>query len=252
MVYEIARDGALAATMSAIALPAPSVGPTRMRQRQGRSLTEDVYAELRHTILHGDIAPGDRLHLGELAAAKGVSLGVVREAVTRLASEGLLESSPQAGFRVRTLSHEHLSDLTWARCEIEGLTVRESVVHGDTEWEATLLAAHHVLSVTAPHVNAKVNPAWMSAHRRFHTALAAACPNATLVGIRQRLFDEAELYRHWSARGPGAQRDIGFEHAELLGAALARDATGCVAILQQHLRTTAEFVAESPDVVTTT
>ena len=221
-----------------------------MRQRQGRSLTEDIYTELRQAILHGQISPGDRLHLGELAASKEVSLGVVREAVTRLASEGLLESTPQSGFRARTLSQQHLSDLTWARCEIEGLAVRESVKHGDTEWEASLLAAHHILCATPPHIDGAVNPAWMVAHRRFHTALAAACPNITLVTIRQRLFDEAELYRHWSARGPGSQRDIGVEHAALLATALSRDATHCVDLLQQHLRYTAQFVVENPDVQT--
>ena len=220
-----------------------------MRQRQGRSLTEDVYVELRQAILHGQVAPGTRLHLGELAAANEVSLGVVREAVTRLASEGLLESTPQTGFRTRTLSREHLADLTWARCQIEGLTVHESVVRGDTEWEASLLAAHHVLSVTPPHVDEAVNSAWMVAHRRFHTMLAAGCPNITLVGIRERLFDEAELYRHWSARGPGSQRNIGAEHAEILAAALARDAPRCVDLLQQHLRYTARFVVESSDAV---
>jgi GntR family transcriptional regulator, carbon starvation induced regulator len=221
-----------------------------MRERQGRSLTEDVYAEIREAILHGEITPGDRLHLGELAAAKQVSLGVVREAVTRLASEGLLESTPQSGFRARTLSEQHLADLTWARCEIEGLTVGQSVTHGDTEWEGALVAAHHVLSATPPHIDGVVNPAWMIAHRRFHTALAAACPNVTLVGIRQRLFDEAELYRHWSARGPGSQRNIGAEHAEILASALAGDATSCVESLQQHLRSTAQFVVENPDVAT--
>jgi DNA-binding GntR family transcriptional regulator len=219
-----------------------------MRQRQGRSLTEDVYAELRQAILHGEIPPGHRLHLGELAIAKQVSLGVVREAVTRLATEGLLQSTPQTGFRVRALSQEHLWDLTWARCKIEGLTVRESVINGDTEWEASLLATHHVLSVTAPHVDAKLNPAWMTAHRRFHTALAAGCPNTTLVDIRQRLFDEAELYRHWSARGPGSERDIGSEHADLLAAALSRNAKQCAALLERHLRSTARFVTESPTI----
>jgi GntR family transcriptional regulator, carbon starvation induced regulator len=220
-----------------------------MRQRQGRSLTEDVYAELRQAVLHGQIAPGTRLHLGELAEANEVSLGVVREAVTRLASEGLLEATPQTGFRTRNLSQEHLSDLTWARCEIEALTVRESVTYGDTEWEASLLAAHHVLSVTPPHVDDAIHPAWMVAHRRFHTMLAAGCPNTTLVGIRQRLFDEAELYRHWSARGPGSQRNIGAEHAEMLASALSRDAERCAELVQEHLRNTARLVVESSGVV---
>jgi GntR family transcriptional regulator, carbon starvation induced regulator len=221
-----------------------------MRQRQGRSLTEDVYSELRVAILHGQMEPGTRLHLGELAASNGVSLGVIREAVTRLAGEGLLEATPQSGVCVRTLSAEHLADLTWARCEIEGVTVRESVLHGDTDWEAELVAAHHVLSVTSPRAGDAINPAWMVAHRRFHTALAAGCPNLTLVDIRQRLFDEAELYRHWSARSGGSRRDIGAEHSDLLAAALAHDADRAAAMVQDHLRITARFVTESTTAAT--
>lgn len=193
------------------------------RQRQGRTLTEDVYRDLRQRILHGELASGARLHLGDLAESNNVSLGVVREAVTRLASEGLVHATPQSGFRVPTLSAEHLADLTWARCQIEGLTVGESVRHGDTDWEAGLVAAHHVLSVTLPLTSDGVNPEWMNAHRRFHTALAAGCPNATLLDVRQRLFDEAELYRHWSARASGSKRNLAAEHSDLLAAALNRD-----------------------------
>jgi DNA-binding GntR family transcriptional regulator len=214
------------------------------RQRQGRSLTEDVYQDLRRRILHGELAPGTRMHLGDLAHSSDVSLGVVREAVTRLASEGLLHATPQSGFRVPTLSAEHLADLTWARCQIESLTVGESITHGDTDWEANLVAAHHVLSVTTPLSGDGVNPAWMIAHRHFHTALAAGCPNETMREIRQRLFDEAELYRHWSARGMGSRRDVAAEHADLLASALGRDPNTATRLLQQHLRYTATLALE--------
>jgi DNA-binding GntR family transcriptional regulator len=216
------------------------------RPRQGRSLTEDVYDALRVQILHGHIASGTRLHLGELAAARGVSLGVVREAVTRLASERLLDATPQAGFSVRTLSADHLADLTWARCQIEGLTVRESVVNGDTNWEAELVAAHHMLRVTVPQVDGVVSTAWMVAHRSFHRALTAGCPNITMLELRQQLFDEAEMYRHWSAIARGARRDVEGEHSDLLNAALGRHAERAAELVQEHLRQTAKLVLARP------
>ena len=215
------------------------------RQRHGRSLTEDVYRHLRQRILHGELASGTRVHLGDLAASNSVSLGVVREAVTRLASEGLLHATPQSGFRVPTLSAEHLADLTWARCQIEGLTVGESVSHGDTDWEANLVAAHHVLSVTPPLSSDGINPEWMNAHRRFHAALASGCPNATLLDVRQRLFDEAELYRHWSARGGGSERNIAAEHADLLDSALNRDPRRTSELLREHVRHTAKLAVDA-------
>lgn len=214
----------------------------------GRSVTDDVYGALRRAVLHGDLVSGERLHLGVLARRYGVSVGVVREAVTRLAGERLVHTSAQSGFRVPQLTDEHLADLTWARCRIEALAVEESVRHGDTDWEGALVAAHHVLSVTPPALDGTVNPAWMEAHRRFHAALAAGCPNTTLLVVRQQLFDEAELYRHRSSGLLGRPRphvrDIGAEHRELLDAALARDAERAVALVTDHLRRTAELAAD--------
>ena len=74
------------------------------RQRQGRSLAEDVYEALRADVLLGRRLPGARIQLRDLADEHGVSLSVVREAVTRLASEDLVVATPQRGFRVRSLS----------------------------------------------------------------------------------------------------------------------------------------------------
>ena len=223
-----------------------------MRQRLGRSLTEDVYDQLRLAVLHGDVAAGERLHLGALAHRYEVSLGVVREVVTRLASERLLEATPQAGFRVRALSPRHLADLTWTRCRIETLAVTDSLAHGDTNWEGNLVAAHHVLAVTdVQRHDGSASPEWMNAHRRFHAALVAGSANTILLAIRQQLFDEAELYRHRSGDGPeGARRDLGAEHRDLLAAALARDAARVVDLLVTHIGTTAALVAASTTVAT--
>ncbi len=217
-----------------------------MRERKGRSKTEDVYEQLRAAVLHGEIATGERLLLDVLARSYGVSLGVVREAVTRLASERLVDAVPQAGFRVRLASAEHLVDLTWARCHIERVTVSESVKHGDTQWEGDLVAAHHILSVTDMlRDDGSANPEWMDAHSRFHAALAGACPNATMQIVRQQLFDEAELYRHLSGRRGEPLPNVDLEHRAILDAALRRDADGAADLLQAHLESTAARIERS-------
>ncbi len=217
-----------------------------MRTSASRTLTEEVYAELRRRVLHGDLPSGTRLHLSQLAKEAGVSLGVVREAVTRLAGERLLEAGPQSGFRVRELSVEKLADLAWARGHIEAIAVDASVSRGDAEWEAGLVGAHHVLAVTPPlGGDESINAGWLNAHRRFHAALAAACPSATMLDARQRLFDEAELYRHWSARGTGSKRDIAGEHAALLAAALDHDAARAAALVRDHIGLTAEYASRA-------
>jgi DNA-binding GntR family transcriptional regulator len=83
----------------------------------------------------------------------------------------------------------------------------------------------------------------MSAHRCFHAALAAGCPNQILLDVRQQLSDEAELYRHLSAKRSDRKRDIAREHKALLDAVLARDTGVATELIEAHLRTTAELSA---------
>jgi DNA-binding transcriptional regulator YhcF (GntR family) len=141
------------------------------RERRGRSLVEDVYEVLRSDILCGRRLPSSRLQLTELAEEHGVSLSVVREAVTRLATEDLVEATPQRGFRVRSISLEHLRDLTWVRTQVETLALRQSIAKGDVTWEANLVAAHHRLAVTPMYFeDGRGNTEWMAAHAAFHAA----------------------------------------------------------------------------------
>ena len=212
------------------------------RQRQGRSLVEDVYEALKSDILFGRRLPGSRIQLRDLADEHDVSLSVVREAVTRLSSEDLVDASPQRGFRVRSLSLEDLRDLTWVRIQVETLALRESIRKGDVEWEADVVAAHHRLAGTPTHFeDGTPNLQWMAVHGAYHAALCAAAGSPTLERVRRQLFDASELYRYWSATLPArtAHRNAGEEHREICEAALARDADHAVALMTAHLDTTA-------------
>ena len=223
------------------------------RARRGRSLVEDVYDEVRSDILFGRRPPSARLSLNEIAEQHGVSLSVVREAVTRLASEDLVEATPQRGFRVCSLSLDHLHDLTWMRIQLETLALRESIAKGDISWEADLVAAHHRLAVTPMYLDDGTgNTAWLTAHGAFHAALAAASGSPILERLRHQLYDAAELYRMWSSNLPRhpTRAHVADEHKAIFEAALARDVDVAVDLMTQHLETTArhlEAVAPSAD-----
>jgi DNA-binding GntR family transcriptional regulator len=214
------------------------------RETGGRTLVEDVYEKLKDDILAGRLEPGERLHLAEVSNANDVSLTVVREAVTRLASERLVEATPQRGFRVWPLSIDRLEDLTRVRIEIESLALKESVERGDVSWEAEVLAAHHKLTGAISPAPPLPSPAWRQAHSGFHAALASACSSPLLKEMRQQLFDCAELYRHWSlmAEPPKRRRPLSKEHKALLDAALAHDATALIELSTAHIRRTADYL----------
>jgi DNA-binding GntR family transcriptional regulator len=223
------------------------------RERRGRSLVEDVYDVLRSDILFGRRLPSSRLTLNEIAEAHGVSLSVVREAVTRLASEDLVEATPQRGFRVRSISLADLHDLTWVRIQIEALALRQAIAKGDVTWEANLVAAHHRLAVTPMFLDdGTPNTEWLAAHAGFHAALAAAAGSPILERVRRQLYDAAELYRMWSGSLPHhpTRAHVGHEHKAIFDAALTRDADLAVDLLTQHLETTARHLeAIAPEIV---
>lgn len=216
------------------------------RKRRGRTLAEEVYEALRTDILFGRRLPSARLQLNEIAEEQGVSLGVVREAVTRLASEDLVEATPQRGFRVRSISLDDLHDLTWVRTQVETRALRESITKGDVSWEANLVAAHHRLAVTPPYLDDGTgNEQWMAAHGAFHAALTAAAGSPILERLRRQLYDASELYRYWVGNLPDhpVDRDVTDEHKVITDAALARDADTAVRLLTEHLATTERNLA---------
>jgi DNA-binding GntR family transcriptional regulator len=199
--------------------------------------TEEVFEGLRSDLLNGELAPGQRLKLVALAERFSVSMSVVREALTRLAEQGLVVANPQRGFSVMPLSVDDLSDLTRTRVQLESLALRQSIALGGLEWESAVVATHHMLERTA--VNAadgRLNEDWPNAHRAFHQALLSGAQSPRLEAIVNSLRDSAELYRRWYWALTGDQiRDLAAEHRHLRDCALARDADAAVAALAEHI-----------------
>jgi len=210
---------------------------------------EEAFVALRADILAGRLLPGQRLQFNELTARYATSVGVLREALSRLNEQGLVISEPQQGFRVMPVSPEDLRDLTAARVEIETLVLRRSLESGDLAWESRLIAAHHVLDRTSQ-LDATderlVTEEWTAAHARFHEVLLEACPVRRLRETAATLRDAAELYRRWSRHlGSEQDRDIPHEHRSLLEAALNRDIEGARRMLTQHIEFTPNAILEA-------
>jgi DNA-binding GntR family transcriptional regulator len=198
----------------------------------------EVYDVLRADLLNGVLNPGDKLPMVELANRFSVSQSVVREALTRLAEQGLVVATPQRGFRVRELSVEDMVGLTESRVEIESVALRLAIERGDVYWEKEIVAAYHHLERT-PVVDAdgRFHEPWAAVHHDFHRALTTGCNNARLHGVVLALRDSAELYRRWWwALADDRQRDLPAEHRQLKDLTLARDADGAIEALTYHIR----------------
>ena len=215
-----------------------------------QTLSGGVYLALHHEMLNGHRLPGERLKVSEIAGRFGVSLSVVREALTRLAEQGLVVASPQRGFAVATVSVDDLRDLTRARVLVEALVLRESIANGDVAWEASVVASLHTLERT-PLLDAEgdISDEWTAAHRGFHRALLAGSGSTRLESVATSLRDCAELYRQWSrSLAHDEDRDIAAEHRRIMELTLARDADTAAAALTEHIeRTTTVLLAYAED-----
>lgn len=209
---------------------------------------ETVYQHLRVRLVTGQLHPGDRLKISDISHDMQVSTGVVREALARLSSEGLVAATPQRGFRVAAMSAAELLDITRVRIEIEALCIRRSLSLGDLEWESAVVGAYHRLMHTPARVDSQhplPSVPWASAHAHFHDSIVAACDSPWLLKLREQLYIQGERYRLIAASMiHHDERDLDDEHKHLLDAVTGRDADLTVNLITTHFFQTAEGLLE--------
>jgi DNA-binding GntR family transcriptional regulator len=221
---------------------------SQVNSRRGSIRSLEVYDEIRSDIMSTRIPPGTRLKVGPLCERFGVSLSVVREALTRLSGQRLVRSEPQLGFSVVPLDRDGLEDLTRVRVEIETLGLRWAIERADLSWETSVVAALYKLGrtpVSEPGDENWVSDAWSDAHAAFHAALASGCGSPLLMELRRGPYDAAEIYRRWAAPAGREERDVHKEHTGIAEAAIARDIGLATSLLEAHIRRTTETLLTS-------
>ena len=221
-----------------------------------KSLTAAVANALQQDLVAGRYMPGEKLPIVRLAKDYGVSPGAVREALSRLISEGLVEFNEQRGFRAAPVSPAALLDITRTRIMIDAHALREAIRLGDVDWEAEVLAIQHRLAncvVREAHDPTKVREEWQRLHRIFHRTLIAACGSSWLMRFHDLLFDQTIRYRSVAAayetQRQDLRSDVAGEHARIVAAVIARDADAAAAAIEKHYMTTASVIIEAPELV---
>ena len=226
-----------------VELPFPAIVPPV--PSRGVTLADQAERRLREEITTNVLPPSSRLRLEELRERYEVGASPLREALSRLVGEGLVEVEGNKGFRVASLSFADLDDIAWMRATIEGQAVREAIARGDAAWEAGIVGALHRLVRATGTTATERAPmeTWNREHDGFHRALIAACGSPRAMEMAGRLEGEHRRYRT-ALIGNSLPGDlIVSEHRALAEAALARDADRAQALLARHMRITSDFYA---------
>lgn len=215
----------------------------------GLSRSSVIYNLLRQELLHGELTPGDKLAVKALGTRFGMGASPVREALSRLSSEGLVERIDQRGFRVASLDWAELPILLQTRCQVEGLALRDSINRRTSAWEDNLVLLVHRLSKEPRSLAADkyvVNPAWEELHSQFHQALLANCASRWLRQFCASLTDEAYRFRQVAASRNYARRDE-TEHIAIFKACIDGREEDAVTLLEAHYRKTTVLTQEAKD-----
>jgi DNA-binding GntR family transcriptional regulator len=197
---------------------------------------------MRDDIVRGRISADSWLRMEDLRERFDVGFSPIREALSRLAAEGLVELEPNRGFRVASLSRTDLIDIAVTRAAIETAALRRSIMLGDHEWEVGVIAAMHRYQLKSEGAfdDEDSLQAWEDSHEALHAALIAACGSTRLRLTQKRLQDQHLRYRRVIVM-PQIPADAHVaEHERLVALALGRKVDEAVAAIERHMMITVD------------
>ena len=209
------------------------MAPTKSREDPARKASAASIADsLIKAIAEQRMAPGTRLVEEELGAAFGVSRTVVRQALTRLASDGFVAVRPRKGWYVIEPSDVEVAQAFAARRLIE-LTILREFVGVATKAQLKGLRSH----LHDQHTAVELGDAPRRTHLLgdFHVQIADALGNPHLVRVVADLVTRTNLMSMLYQSNQEASHSAD-EHDDILRAIEARNADKAVRLMEQHLR----------------
>src|SRR5215210_2740134 len=195
----------------------PEAEAETARQLDNRTLWEQVRDRLREDILAGRLEPGAELSEVGLARELGTSRGPLREALGRLASEGLVTITPRRGAVVTQLSREEFIDAYQVREALETLAVRLAVPLMSDAEVAHLRELCELMDRAARDDEVHV---FFDTNNSFHEALVRGSRNQKLHEVHRMLVGQMVPYLPRSLELRGNLQQSVAEHQAILAADL--------------------------------
>ena len=201
-------------------------------ERQAKTFAGQSVEVLREMILGGRLVPGQRLNEVELSEALGISRGPLREAISRLASEGLLTVVSHRGAFVRTFDAQELMDLWELRIALETHAVRLVAQLADK----SLLAGLKTMLADTRKTLVAEGGLFYPRDLDFHRGVVSLAKSARLLSATAEVHQQVHLARSRAGLVPERAQESYDEHEEVFQHIARRDADGAAAALATHLR----------------
>jgi DNA-binding GntR family transcriptional regulator len=193
-----------------------------------------AYQELRHKIITKQLKPGQRLPEVNIAVQMGVSRTPVREALRRLASEGLVIIIPNSGARLAAPTAREIRDTYMVREQLETLAVS---LASENISDRHLRRLEEAMMEEVRAVEDKDLEAYLEVNETFHKVVADAGGNRVLSEYIENILARTNAYVvfydpfYEMESHPSVE-----EHRAILSALKQHDAEKAVALIRKHLK----------------
>jgi DNA-binding GntR family transcriptional regulator len=208
------------------------------------SASTRAYEIIKSGIAEGRFAPGQRLKEEELTLLCDVSRTPVREALRRLASEGMARLMPMHGAQVAMMGARELRELYELRAMIEG---KAAALAADQMPAATLEALRGLADMmeAAAAVGEPPGLRLAPANAEFHRRIIDAAGSSRLEVLARSVVEAPLTVRTFERYDAGQLERSMRHHRELIDAFAARDADWACGVMTSHIRAAFHTVAAS-------
>lgn len=204
-----------------------------------KSLSDNAYQQIKDWIIRYYLKPGARLHVKDLSQALGISQTPVREALSMLEKENLIDREPQKGFRVKSLSMQEVEDLYDFRISIEVLSARLSAKR-ITPTDCKRLSS--LLSKVGHLIESGNKRGILELEQNYHTIILEASGNKPLANAGRAILDRIWIIQHINLFTTDHLIHVHPEHIGVFEAIKNGDSHKAGLLMARHLTFAKEFL----------
>lgn len=210
-----------------------------------QSLTDKAYNHIKKWIIGFQLRPGSHLAIQDLAEALEISRTPVREALSRLEQEYLVERSPMKGFYVKALDLKEIADLFEIRSVIELLAVRQAAKGMNPEIRKQL---EEGLKTTATRIAKGEMSRALQLEQNFHMKILQASGNVPLMEIGRGVLERIWSIQRFNIITAGTLAKAHDQHMAIFQALRTGDIRQAEVAMRRHMKaTTRELIARLRD-----
>ncbi|MCP4471157.1 MAG: GntR family transcriptional regulator [Gammaproteobacteria bacterium] len=196
------------------------------------SLNDRIYQSVKWSLIIGEYFPGSVLSIRSLAKKMGTSTMPVREALTRLASERLLQSSVKRSYKVAELDPKRVADQFFLRARLEGIATEIAVPNlTATEIDELETLAH----MMERDIETGSNENYIVRNYNFHFSIYAASRNEELSWSIGRLWAQTGPYLAQVVRNQNMPEEWQVLHTHIAKSIRARDAGKAARLIEKDI-----------------